>query len=328
MMQPDQPFDDRSARRRSAAGAAEVALEQLDHLDSGTTSSTRSPGPQRSRSSGVASCSADSDSGRRAEEKHEHSGLSEATSRNARQDMQRILCFAALIIGPLGAFPAYAEPILLFDVRIVQGQAFAVGPPDVDDFASLFEAAPAGAAWTGEHSAIAATETSGSRAFARQSSMAGPLHFAADSTVMASAEAGGIGGGFADASVESSYQIEFRLASPHTFTWMSIVESSAIGGEAFAATQFEGGGLRFLDTSTGSGLLPPGDYFVFGGALAGALSVGNRVSGTGRYRFDLKLMPAADPIPEPATLALVGGGLLFCAKRVRGVRRRQETGRG
>ena len=42
--------------------------------------------------------------------------------------MQRAMCFATLIVVGIGAFPAYAEPILLIDVRMAQGTATAVGP--------------------------------------------------------------------------------------------------------------------------------------------------------------------------------------------------------
>ena len=100
-----------------------------------------------------------------------------------------------------------------------------------------------------------------------------------------------------------------RRARPYAFNWVSGVESSTIGVDPFVEagthSQFGmvGGNLSFVGTSSGSGVLLPGDYVLAGYALARVVSIDTRAWATARYHFDLNLTPAPAPIPEPGTVA-------------------------
>ena len=117
----------------------------------------------------------------------------------------------------------------------------------------------------------------------------------------------------------------FRLDEPHLFDfvgaftitqaqfspigWLTfLAESSGLPGTLKAFSHF-GEESRTLSEH---GRLAPGEYLfsIFSESRAAVRPHEGRRASRGDFRFSLDLIPAAEPVPEPASVALLGSGLL------------------
>jgi hypothetical protein len=139
----------------------------------------------------------------------------------------------------------------------------------------------------------------------------------------------------------SSYQITFDLTSPYRYSWDALVSvehsnsGAAIADALLFQTIFDpiAGGTQLQSFGRGSnalaarttsfGLLDPGRYLVAAYARAsGSPAFPGDSFSAGTFDFSLALTPVA-PVPEPATVALIAGGMAALAmRRRRGARKR------
>jgi hypothetical protein len=236
------------------------------------------------------------------------------------------LSLVATVIG-VAPPPGRADVIVLSQIRSIEGTTTVFGLPDL-----FSHTAPLDAPWIISDEASSAAGTASSFATAEQDSRVGPLAFSATGSARGEAFAG-----LADRAdaqfVSSLYTVEFRLTTPAVFSWSSEVTAFAFGGFSDIL-----GLVRFVRTdipaqlfeisaepsgsaaSTGSGLLPQGEYSLFAHAATTSVFANDifpQSGGAANYRFNLNLTPT--PIPEPTTLALLGTGLgvMIFRKRIR-----------
>jgi hypothetical protein len=231
------------------------------------------------------------------------------------------------------AATAAADPIRIYDNRYVQAR-FDISDESYNEVAREGEALYAAAPWSSsgrDRASGLATLNSG---------ILDPRHLAG----MGSTEARMVTPEFSaskSSHAVSVFAVTIELDSPHTFSFRGIFDSSGTSSHSGRSEGVWGahvsptyGGpyvfLHSFPTTPGidsgphrvviaeTGLLTPGLWSFLVGAAADVIyETGSARAG---FDFSFDLAPAASPVPEPGSIALLGSGLLILVRRARGSR--------
>jgi hypothetical protein len=235
-------------------------------------------------------------------------------------DVMRAVCRTAVLVLLLavGLAPVLgAEPILISDGRYVQAFAAVELPERPSDFTDLRRPDVPFGPFDATAVATRAAGGSTARSTASQRSMLSPSHMTAIVVAESIADANGIWVGTA---ASSAFSITFDLPIAHSYEFRGDFVRSGDGFTEFESAFAGEGSLGEGQELSTHGVLGSGRHQLFVSVLTEAFpgeQGSDRPSGT--FSVDLSL----HPVPEPATIALIGGALSALA-----VRQRRRFARG